>query len=34
LKDIIADYLSAQPEGIKRGILDLGGDILKFLLAL
>jgi hypothetical protein len=31
LKHIIADYLSAQPEGIKRGILDLGGEILKFL---
>jgi len=31
LEDIIADYLSAQPERIKRGILDLGGDILKFL---
>jgi hypothetical protein len=31
LNDIIADYLSAQPERIKRGIFDLGGDILKFL---
>jgi hypothetical protein len=31
LKDVIADYLSAQPERVKRGILDLGGDILKFL---
>ena len=31
LEDIIADYLSAQPERIKRGIFDLGGDILKFL---
>jgi hypothetical protein len=32
LKDVIADYLSAQPERIKRGILDLGGNVLKFLL--
>jgi hypothetical protein len=31
LKGIIADYLSAQTERIKHGILDLGGDILKFL---
>jgi hypothetical protein len=31
LKDVIADYLSTQPDRIKRGILDLGGDILKFL---
>jgi len=31
LKGVIADYLSAQPERTKRGILDLGGDILKFL---
>jgi hypothetical protein len=34
LKDIVADYLSAQPEQpkrIKRGILYLGGDVLKFL---
>jgi hypothetical protein len=30
LKNIIADHLSAQPERIKRGKLDLGGDILKF----
>ena len=31
LKDIIADYLSVKSERGKRGILDLGGDILKFL---
>ena len=33
LKDIIADYVSFQPEPkrIKRGILNLGGDVLKFL---
>ena len=31
LKDVIADYLTAQPERIKRGLLDLGGDNLKFL---
>jgi len=31
LKDIIADYLSAQPERDKCGILDLEADILKFL---
>jgi hypothetical protein len=31
LKDIIADYLSSQPLRTKRGILDFGGDILKFL---
>ena len=34
LRDIVADYLSSQPEQpkrIKRGILNLGGDILKFL---
>jgi hypothetical protein len=31
LKDIIADYLSSQPPRTKRGILDFGGDILKFL---
>ena len=34
LKDIIADYISFQPEQskrIKRGILNLGGDVLKFL---
>jgi len=34
LKDIVADYLSSQPEQpkrIKRGILNLGGDVLKFL---
>ena len=31
LKDVIADCLSTQPERVKRGILDLGGDILKFL---
>ena len=31
MKDVIAGYLSAQPERVKRGLLDLGGDILKFL---
>jgi hypothetical protein len=31
LKDVIADYLSTQREIVKRGILDLGGDVLKFL---
>ena len=31
-KEIIADYLSAEPERIKRGLQDVGGDIFKFLL--
>jgi hypothetical protein len=31
LKDIVADYLTSQHTRVKRGILDLGGDILKFL---
>ena len=31
LRDIIADYLFTSSERTKRGILDLGGDILKFL---
>jgi len=34
LKDIVADYLSSQPEQtkrFKRGILNLGGDVLKFM---
>jgi len=34
LRDIVADYLSSQPEQpkrIKQGILNLGGDVLKFL---
>ena len=31
LRDIIADYLSTSSERTKRGILHLGGDILKFL---
>ena len=31
LKDIVADYLYTQPEGKKRGILNFGGDVLKFL---
>ena len=31
LKDIIADYLSSPSERMERGILDMGGDILKFL---
>jgi hypothetical protein len=31
LKDIIDDYLSVKLGRVKRGILNLGGDILKFL---
>lgn len=31
LKDIVADYLYTQHDITKRGILDFGGDILKFL---
>ena len=31
LKDIVAEYLTPQPRRVKRGILNLGGDILKFL---
>jgi hypothetical protein len=31
LKDVISDYLVSSPERTKRGILDIGGDILKFL---
>jgi hypothetical protein len=31
LKDVIADYLVSNPERTKRGLLDTGGDILKFL---
>ena len=31
LKDVIADYVTAQPERIKRGLLDVGGYILKSL---
>jgi hypothetical protein len=31
LKDIISDYMSSQTARIKRGILNLGGDFLKFL---
>ena len=31
LRDIIADYLSTSSERTKRGILDLGVNILKFL---
>jgi hypothetical protein len=31
LRDIIFDYLSLQPVRVKRGILDFGGDLLKFL---
>jgi hypothetical protein len=31
LKDIIADYLSVKPGRVKRGILNLRGDNLKFL---
>jgi hypothetical protein len=30
LKNIIADYLSSKP-AIKRGIINLGGDVLKLL---
>ena len=31
LKDIVADYLYTQPERKKRGILNFGRDVLKFL---
>jgi hypothetical protein len=31
LKNIVADYLYIQPDRKKRGILNFGGDILKFL---
>ena len=31
LRDIVADYLTFQPKRVKRGILNVGGDILKFL---
>ena len=31
LGDIVAEYLTPQPRRVKRGILNLGGDILKFL---
>jgi len=34
LRDLVADYLSSQPgqpKRIKRGILNLRGDVLKFL---
>ena len=31
LKDIVAAYLNTQPERKKRGILNFGGDVLKFL---
>jgi hypothetical protein len=31
LKDIVADYLTFEPKCVKRGILDLRGDIPKFL---
>lgn len=31
LKYTIADYLSSQPLRTKKGILDFGGDVLKFL---
>jgi len=30
LKDIVSDYLSSQPVRTK-GVLDFGGDVLKFL---
>jgi hypothetical protein len=31
LEDVITDYLASNPERTKRGLLDVGGDILKFL---
>jgi len=31
LKDIVSDYLSSQQLRTKRGVLDFGGDVLKFL---
>lgn len=31
LNDVMADYLTAQTERIKRRLLDVAGDILKFL---
>lgn len=31
LKDVIADYQTTQPERMKCRLLDVGGDILKFL---
>jgi hypothetical protein len=31
LKDVLADYLASSPERSKRGLLDVGGNILKFL---
>jgi hypothetical protein len=31
LKDVLSDYLASNPERSKRGLLDVGGDILKFL---
>jgi hypothetical protein len=31
LKDVIADYLVSNPERTKRDLLDVGGDILKYL---
>ena len=31
LKDIVVEYLTPQPRRVKRDILNLGGDILKFL---
>jgi len=31
LRDVITDYLASNPERNERGLLDVGGDILKFL---
>jgi len=31
LRDIVADYLTSQPKRVKRGILNIGGEILQFL---
>jgi hypothetical protein len=31
LKDIVADYLTSQPKRVKRGILNIGGEVLRYL---
>jgi hypothetical protein len=31
LKDVVVDYLALNSERTKRGLLDVGGDIFKFL---
>ena len=31
MRDIVADYLTPQLKRVKRGILNIGGDILQFL---